>query len=210
MDGATSIIAFTAAAAVLTVTPGLDTAIVLRASIVEGARAAGAAGLGILAGCFAWACVAAAGLGALLVASETAYAVFRWIGAAYLIWIGFKLVIRPRDAFSATALTEARSIDGRRWLSRGFLTNILNPKVGVFYATFLPLFIPAGASVALWSLLLAAIHAILGALWFGLLVISTRPIGHLLARSVVVRWLDRVTGGVFIAFGLRLALESRR
>ena len=99
---------------------------------------------------------------------------------------------------------------GRRWLLRGFLTNLLNPKVGVFYVTFLPQFVPAGAPATGFMLLLAGIHALLGVFWFTALVTATRPLRRLLRRAAVVRALDRVTGGVLIAMGLRLALESRR
>ena len=91
---------------------------------------------------------------------------------------------------------------------RGCLTNALNPKIGVFYVTFLPQFIPAGADVMRFSLLLAAVHAVLGMLWFGLLVAATRP-ARWLSRPAVMRGLDRMTGAVFIAFGLKLALEKR-
>src|SRR5450631_2138845 len=91
-----SLVAFTAAATLLTVTPGLDTALVLRTAAAEGARRAALAGVGIALGCFGWATAVALGLGALLAASELAYAVLRWIGAAYLVWIGYKMLRHPR------------------------------------------------------------------------------------------------------------------
>ncbi|MFJ0715333.1 LysE family transporter, partial [Bordetella bronchiseptica] len=89
------------------------------------------------------------------------------------------------------------------------VTNMLNPKVGVFYVTFLPQFIPAGVDVLAFSLLLAALHAALGLLWFAALVAATRPLSRWLARPSVARGLDRLSAGVFIAFGLKLALERR-
>jgi threonine/homoserine/homoserine lactone efflux protein len=88
------------------------------------------------------------------------------------------------------------------------LTNLLNPKVGVFYITFLPQFIPAAASVALFSFLLATIHVLLSVVWFAVLIAATVPMGRLLRRPRVVKGLDRVTGGVFIAFGAKLALSK--
>jgi threonine/homoserine/homoserine lactone efflux protein len=87
---------------------------------------------------------------------------------------------------------------------------MLNPKVGVFYVTFLPQFVPAGTEVATFTVLLAAVHATEGVLWFGLLVAATRPLTGLLRRAAVVRALDRLTGSVLVAFGLRLAFEERR
>src|SRR5262249_37715155 len=98
---------------------------------------------------------------------------------------------------------------GRGAFARGALTNLLNPKVGIFYVSFLPQFIPAGVSVAPFTLLLGAIHAVLGLIWFLTLIAATRPLTQWLRRPAVVRRLDRMTGGIFIAFGVRLAIESR-
>lgn len=204
-----SLLAFCAVAALLTVTPGLDTALVLRTSASEGARPALSAGLGICLGCLAWAAIVALGLGALLAASELAYGVLRWVGAAYLIQLGGKLLLKPRRAFEGPdAESERRGASA--WLARGFLTNILNPKVGVFYVSFLPQFVPAGAPVGPFIMLLGAIHALMNLLWCALLVVATRPVARALRRPGVIAWLDRLTGVVFVAFGARLALESRR
>lgn len=196
-----SLIAFLLAAALLTVTPGLDTALVLRTAAAEGPRRALAASLGICLGCLAWGVLVAVGLGVLLQASELAYLALKWIGAAYLLWLGVKLIFARRADIEAEA--PAPRAD---WLLRGLLTNLLNPKVGAFYVSFLPQFIPAGASVPGTTLLLAAIHAGLGLLWFMLLVGATRPVAKALRDPALVRWLDRTTGAVLIFFGLRLAL----
>lgn len=202
--------AFTAAAAILTITPGLDVALVLRTAASEGPGRAMLAGLGIVAGLFGWGLIVAVGLGALLAASELAYNILRWAGAAYLLWLGAKLLLAPRDAVPLTgAATEAEG-SGARWFVRGFLTNILNPKVGVFYVSFVPQFIPAGASVPAMTVLLTAIHAVLTTLWFAMLILATQPLGRLLRKGAVVAWLDRVTGGIFFAFAARLALSAQR
>ncbi|MGZ8307389.1 MAG: LysE family translocator, partial [Allosphingosinicella sp.] len=95
------------------------------------------------------------------------------------------------------------------WFARGLLTNLLNPKVGAFYVSFLPQFIPAGASVPSTTLLLAAIHAALGLLWFALLIGATRPLAAMLRDPALLRGLDRATGGVLIFFGLRLAFSRQ-
>ena len=96
------------------------------------------------------------------------------------------------------------------WFVRGLLTNLLNPKVGIFYVTFLPQFIPSGVSLTSFSVLLACIHATEGILWFSVLTLATRPLARWLKRPRVVRTLDRATGTVLIGFGLALVFDRRR
>ena len=199
-----SLIAFTLAAALLTVTPGLDTALVLRTAAAEGARRALAAAMGICLGCLAWGGLVAVGLGILLEASELAYTALKWIGAAYLLYLGVRLILVARDGAGAP---DGPPAPRASWFRRGLLTNLLNPKVGAFYVSFLPQFVPAGANVPATTLLLAAIHAGLGLLWFLLLIGATRPLARLLRRPGLVRALDRLTGGVLIFFGLKLAFS---
>ena len=201
-----ALLAFIAAATVLTVTPGLDTAMVLRSAATGGPRPAVFAGIGICLGCLIWGAAASVGLGALLAASELAYTALKWAGAAYLVWLGLKLILRPRERFDLADGAAAR-LDAWSSLRQGFLTNILNPKVGVFYITFLPQFIPAGVSVVPFSLLLAGIHVALSLVWFAALIAVTAPLGRLLRRPRAVKAMDRLTGGVFLAFGARLALS---
>jgi threonine/homoserine/homoserine lactone efflux protein len=203
----TSLVAFFAAASLLTIAPGLDTALVLRTAATAGPRQAALAGLGVAVGCFGWAILVALGLGALLAASQVAYTMLRWIGAAYLVWVGYKMLRHPRRSF----VPEAGRNEGKRVaFTTGLLTNLLNPKVGVFYVSFLPQFVPPGVSVAPYILLLGAIHAVLGLIWFSCLIIATRPLARVLERPSVVQTCDRLTGGMFVAFGVGLALQSRR
>ncbi len=147
----------------------------------------------------------ALGLGALLAASQAAYTVLKWAGAAYLAWLGVGLILRPRSTFELAAAGPRR---GGWWL-RGLLTNLLNPKVGVFYVSFLPQFVPAHVAAAPFIFLLAAIHAAMGVGWLGVLIAGMAPLKRWLQRAAVVRWLDRATGAVFLGFGARLALERR-
>ena len=203
-----ALVAFSAAAVLLTITPGLDTALVLRTAAVEGPKRAALAGLGVVAGCLAWGAAVALGLGALLAASTLAFDILKWAGAAYLVWLGLNLIFRPRNGFELTAALEAGA-DDLAWLRRGLLTNLLNPKVGVFYVSFLPQFLPPGVPAAPFIFLLAVVHGLMGLVWFAALIAATRPIAGALQKASVVRWLDRVTGGVFLAFGVRLALERR-
>lgn len=203
-----SLTAFVAAAGVLTVTPGLDTALVLRTAATSSARQAALAGLGIVVGCFGWGVLVAMGLGALLMASQLVYAVLKWVGAAYLLWTGYKMLRYPRASFVVDD-TGARGA-GSTAFGTGLLTNLLNPKVGIFYVSFLPQFVPPGVSVAPYMLMLAAIHGVLGVIWFSCLISATQPISRFLRRPSIVKGCDRVTGGMFVAFGVGLALESRR
>src|SRR6202044_2916950 len=101
-------------------------------------------------------------------------------------------------------------VSASRWFARGLLTNLLNPKVGVFYVTFLPQFIPAGVSVTSFSVLLAAIHASEGILWFSLLTLATRPLARWLSRASVAQSLDRAMGTLLVGFGVGLLLDGRR
>jgi len=105
---------------------------------------------------------------------------------------------------------EGNSEDVRPWFARGLFSNLLNPKVGVFYVTFLPLFIPAGVSVVGFSLLLAGIHVLEAVLWFALIIAAVRPLSLWLRRERVATTMDRVTGTVFVGFGLRLLFDRGR
>lgn len=196
-----ALIAFALAAGVLTITPGLDTALVLRTAAVEGSRRAAAAAFGIVSGLLVWGTIASVGLGALLAASQLAYNILRIAGAAYLFYIGGQMLwraIRGDIADDAMAASE----EGRHsWFLRGMFTNLLNPKVGVFYVTFLPQFVPAHTSVIAFSMLLTTIHATEGILWLGLLIFATRPLSRWLSRPRVKRGLDGTSGVVLMGFG---------
>jgi threonine/homoserine/homoserine lactone efflux protein len=199
--------AFLVAATLLTITPGVDTAMVLRTAASDGARRAVAAGVGICLGCLVWGAGVALGRGAVLAASPLAFTLIKGAGAAYLVWLGIGLLRAPRRGLA----TGGGAATGSDWLAlrRGLLTNLLNPKVGVFYITFLPQFVPAGVSVAGFSFLLAALHVALSLVWFGVLIAATVPLGRWLARPGVVTAMGRLTGLVFIGFGVRLALARR-
>lgn len=202
------LLAFIAAATVLAVTPGVDTAIVLNTALTNGRRSALLAGLGVCLGCFVWGIAVSLGLGTVLTASETAYITIKFVGALYLLWLGIGLLIRPR-----TAVTKEDSLapnsSGHRSFGRGFMVNLLNPKVGIFYVTFLPQFVPnfvpQGIDVAIYSLGLASIHVVLSMLWFCALITATMPLGRFLKNPSTIKTLDRITGGIFVLFAARLA-----
>lgn len=201
-----SLIAFSLAAMLLAATPGIDTALVLRMSISAGARRGLAAAFGIAAGCLLWAAVVATGLGALLAASGTVFTVVKFLGAAYLVWQGV-LLLRSRGVRAeAPAVATGETVGSA--FAKGFLTNALNPKVGIFYLTLLPQFVPAGVEMASFSFLLASIHVAMSLLWFVLLVALTRRSVRFLQKPAVVAALDRLTGVVFLGFGLKLAVSQ--
>ena len=209
MDSLHAIAAFSLAAGLLTITPGLDTALVLRTAAVEGARRGMQAAFGIIAGCLGWGVVASVGLGALLAASQMAYQALRVAGALYMLWLGVRMIVAALRRTEAQAAAEPAERDGRSWALRGFLTNILNPKVGVFYITFLPLFVPPGVNVTGFSMLLAGIHAAEGLLWFWMLTTAIKPLARWIQRGGVTRALDGITGGLLVAFGVGLFFERR-
>jgi threonine/homoserine/homoserine lactone efflux protein len=199
----------------LTVTPGMDTALILRTAALGAPRRAWGVVLGIQAGTLVWGVLTSAGVTALLTASHVAYEVVRWAGACYLIWIGLGMLWsarrhspgdRAQEPGPAADLRADRFLPGWR---RGVLTNMLNPKMGAFYVALLPQFIPAGAPVFGYGVLLTGVHIMLGVSWSALLVLSARRLGDVLRRPVARRVLDRVAGTVIAGFGVRLAFEGR-
>lgn len=201
-----SLLAFSLAALLLTLTPGLDTALILRTACAESGKKAFQAALGIDAGCFIWGALVALGLGAVLAVSEMAYTVLKVCGAAYLSWLGLQLLIRPRSSFSNS---DGNNGSQGNWFIRGMLGNVLNPKMGIFYVSFLPQFIPTGHSPLIWTFVLVSIHVTIGTMWSVTLILSTHFASAILKKSRVVRVMDRATGGLFLCFAAKLALSTR-
>ncbi len=203
---------FIAAGWLLNLTPGPDVLYIVTHALRSGVRAGIVAGLGITAGCFVHIFAAAVGIGALLAASATAFTVLKWLGAAYLLWTGLKILLSRRPQAS-TDLRAVAASEPQRPLKAifigGFWTNVLNPKVAIFFLAFVPQFIaPDTANPAL-------VFALLGVL-FNLNAIPVN-VGWALAaawmagRDVVQRgmhWLDRAAGLMFIGFGIKLALTD--
>lgn len=205
MDIATSVGSFALVVALLTVTPGLDTALILRTSLVAGRRPAWGVVLGIQLGTLAWGLLTAVGLSALLAASQVGYEVLRWAGAVYLVWMGLRMLLARGDApGEEEARQEVRFRTGFR---RGLVTNLLNPKVGAFYVAMLPQFIPQEAPHAVMGLLLAGVHVGEGLLWSAALIGFAALMSRTLRTPSVRRLLDRITGVVIVGFGVRLAVD---
>jgi threonine/homoserine/homoserine lactone efflux protein len=210
MSPLATLLAFAAAAMVLIVTPGMDTALVLRTSAVEGRRRGLATVFGICTGCLVWGTSVALGLGALLVASHTAYTLVKWAGAAYLAWLGVNLLLKPRERFAPAAAAAPTRQSRFGAFGRGLGTNLLNPKCGVFYVSFLPMFVPHGWPVGLTLFGLCLAHVIMSLGWLAFVAVAAAPLGRVLEKPGVAKWLDRVIGSMFLAFGARLALDQGR
>ena len=208
MPDSTQLLVFIAAGWLLNLTPGPDVLYIVSSALRSGVRAGMVAALGIVSGCFVHVVAAAVGVSALLATSATAFTVLKWVGAAYLVFMGVRLLrSRPSPLAVAPALA-APSL--WRIYQRGFLTNVLNPKVALFFLAFVPQFIAPGTArtggvfLALGLIftangLLVSIGWALAAAWLA---------GRTQALARVTRWMDGVAGAVFIAFGIKLALSE--
>ena len=206
-----------AALVILTLSPGADMALVARVALTRGTRPAFITALGICTGLPLHAAASALGISAILATSAEAFAIARLVGAAYLIWLGAQSFRHAGDPLSApsaesstpaSASTRQQSSNASSFL-QGFLSNALNPKVALFYLAFLPQFMRLGDNVLLRSLLFAVLHALMGILWLTAYARAIDRLGALFRRSSLRLWLERTTGAILIALGLRLALARR-
>ena len=207
------LLAYALPAALITMLPGPDTAMVLTTALKAGPAAAVRAAWGVGTGLLVWGGAAALGVAAALRSSAIVYEVFRWCCAAYLValaahaWRASRRATTAEPVTASTGLRRAQSALGWGY-RRALLTCVLNPKLGVFFVVFLPQFIPAGAPVAQVSFALAALQAVEAVLWYLLLGRLARAAGRTLARPRVRGWLDRLSALVFLGFGVRVATES--
>jgi threonine/homoserine/homoserine lactone efflux protein len=209
---------FALASTLLILAPGPDSLLVLRNTLRHGRRAGWVTASGTMSGLLAWAVAAAFGLSALLQVSDLGYNAVRLAGACYLLWLGASSLrpFRGQHATPATVAEPAGSASPapgkagwRRAYLNGLLSNLLNPKIGVFFIAFLPGFIPAGAPAPLFPLALGLWFIAETGAWLAALAwMAARGAGWL-RRSTVQRWLERITGVALIGFGLRLATQAR-
>jgi threonine/homoserine/homoserine lactone efflux protein len=208
--------AFALASTLLILAPGPDSLLVLRNTLRHGRRAGWITASGTLSGLLAWAAAAAFGLSALLRVSHVGYDALRLAGAGYLIWLGVSSLGPFRHAHSRPAARAAAPADrgpgragwGRVYLN-GLLSNLFNPKIGVFFIVFLPGFIPAGAPTPLLPLALGLWFIAETGAWLTTLAWMAARGADWLRRPTTARWLERVTGVALIGFGLRLAVSAR-
>jgi threonine/homoserine/homoserine lactone efflux protein len=211
------LLAFALTATLLILAPGPDSMLVMRNTLRGGQRAGWITACGTMSGLAVWAVAAALGLSALLRVSHVGYDILRLAGAAYLIWLGvtgLRSRRRPAGTAAADGAGEpagrpAGPARGWRVYLNGLLSNLFNPKIGVFFVAFLPGFIPARASAAAFSLVLGLWFIVETGAWLVTLSwMVARGVGSL-RGSAAQRWAERVTGVVLIGFGLRLAAETR-
>jgi threonine/homoserine/homoserine lactone efflux protein len=205
MFGTTDLALFVVSGLLLNVTPGPDTLYILGRSAAQGRRAGSVAALGIGAGCLFHILAAALGLSALLAASATAFTALKWLGAGYLLYVGVSFLLsRPRLPTTSASLPPAPL---STVFLQGLLTNVLNPKVALFFLAFLPQFIaPDAPSKALSFLFLGLVFNFNGTLW-NLFVAwgAARVATQLGASGRSATWLARAVGAMFIYFGIKLA-----
>jgi threonine/homoserine/homoserine lactone efflux protein len=200
---------FLLAGILLNMTPGPDMALVMGRSLRDGARAGAVAALGIGAGAFVHIAAAALGLSVILSTSALAFTIVKWIGAAYLVFVGLTLLFAKAEAGTAEGDALKPASLGAVF-AQGFLTNVLNPKVALFFLAFLPQFIdPAAPHKALAFLFLGLAFNFTGTVWNLIVAWGAARMAKTSAVQAARLWLDRVLGALFLGLGIRLALADR-
>ena len=203
-----SLVEFSILAGLLVLVPGLDAALIIRATIRASTKAAFATTFGIASGLFIWAILVTAGLAQLLHTYPTLSSILELVGASYMGWLGIKLIHTSVKPKSAVVDESAIPVSTSLWpiFKIGLMTNLLNPKAAAFYIAVLPQFLPTQMSLIAGGLTLAGIHAAETILWFGILILAGAAIRPWLAKPKTSKWIDRITGIALIGFGLRLLL----
>lgn len=210
MPDSTQLLMFIVAGWLLNLTPGPDVLYIVSSALKSGVRAGMVAALGIVSGCFVHVFAAALGVGALLATSATAFTVLKWVGAAYLMWMGVKLLRAKGGSSVVPAAASHEPADLGRIFRQGFLTNVLNPKVALFFLAFVPQFIAPGTEDKVTAFLLLGLLFNVNSLpinfgYAWLAGWASRRVG---AVQRAMHWMDRAAGVMFIGFGFKLALSD--
>jgi RhtB (resistance to homoserine/threonine) family protein len=213
MFGITHFGFFVVAVFLLNVTPGPDTAYIVGRSVAQGRGAGLMSALGISAGCCVHSLACAFGLTALLAASATAFTVIKFVGALYLIYLGVRLVFARPAAAEAAGATRATGAPKslRQLFLQGFWTNVLNPKVVLFFVSFFPQFVTTGSDhKALAFLTLGVVFVVMSMVWNSFVAwIAGSVTQRFSGKPGVKRWLDRGVGSAFVGLGIKLATATR-
>jgi threonine/homoserine/homoserine lactone efflux protein len=203
---------FIASGLLLNVTPGPDTAYIVGRSVQMGWRSGAAAALGISTGCLVHVVGAAVGLSALLAASSAAFMTVKWLGAAYLAYIGVTMLLSRQRPQAEEQSLASRIVPLRAVFWQGALTNVLNPKVALFFLAFLPQFVATDSPhKAIAFLLLGVIFIANGTLWcLGVAAVAARTAKRVRHASGAVLWINRALGGLFVYLGIRIAMLEAR
>ncbi len=202
--------AFLIAITILTLTPGLDTALVIRNTSRAGFSDGCVTSLGICSGLFVHATFSAIGISAILAQSAELFQFVKMIGAAYLIWLGLsslRALLASGQGLSVSTTTHS-ALNLTRSLREGFLSNVLNPKTAVFYLAFLPQFINPDNSPLIQSLFMAAIHFVIAMVWQCGLAAALSSAKNLLKNASFMKWMEGTTGVVLVTLGIKLLLEK--
>jgi threonine/homoserine/homoserine lactone efflux protein len=201
-----ALLSFTVASVLIVLLPGPDSLVVVRGLVRGGRRGGVRTAAGVLCGLLVWVTATALGVSALLRASEIGYDVLKVAGACYLVWLGVRSLLSIRRTTEPAHVERIEAM--RSGFRAGFLTDILNPKVGVFFVSFLPGFVPAGQSVGWITLGFGLWYAVLTAVYFAALVAISTTVATWMGTARIRRRLDALTGLVLVGFGLRLAAEA--
>jgi threonine/homoserine/homoserine lactone efflux protein len=209
------LLAFLGVAVLVIVTPGPDTAVTIRGTLLGGRRAGVMTASGVVTGQACWTLAASAGITALLVASEPAFLAVKFAGAAYLVYLGVQSLagaVRGRAApLEANGATEARRLPAARAYRQGLISDLGNPKMAAFFTSLLPQFGTTDAGPSFWLMLaFGLLFCLLTWLWLVLYATAIHRLGDALRGSRAKRAIEAVTGTVLVALGLRLATEQHR
>jgi threonine/homoserine/homoserine lactone efflux protein len=203
-----ALLAAAAVLALLTLVPGPDMAVVTQASVTGGRSSGFRVAVGIISGLLVWGLLTVLGLSALLAASAEAYTAVKLAGAAYLIYLGARALWESRTSRMQQHSTAARTQKPGTWKT-GFTTNLLNPKIAVFYTSLLPQLVPAGWPTGPSLALLVLIHAAISIAWLSAYVMLLSRARSTFEKPKVRQALERITGTVLLGFGAKIALEAR-
>ena len=210
MFGTHDLCLFVVSGLLLNITPGVDFLYILGRSGTQGFVAGVFAALGISAGCIVHILAAALGLSAVLATSAMAFTIVKWLGAAYLIYVGISMLASNRTKVQILTAKLAHAAHARIFW-QGFLTNVLNPKVALFFLAFVPQFIDIGSPNKVAAFLfLGVVFNVNGTLWNIFVAwAAVRVLGHLDATASISLWINRTLGALFVGLGVRLALSER-
>jgi len=198
-----TLLSFAGIAVLVSITPGPATALVVRSAAVRGRRDALHVVLGNSTGILMWALASVLGISALVAASEAAFVALKVVGACVLLWLGIRAIR------GAGGVTESRNGGGRSAYGNGLMTSFANPKLAVFFIALFPQFLHHGESVLLTTLAMALLLIAVDLVYFTLLALVVSRARHAVVGSRMARRIERLTGAVMIALGVRVALEQR-
>lgn len=207
MTLAEAMVRFAGVTVAMTMTPGLDTVLVVRQTLRSGRWAGLSAALGVCLGTLVWGVCAAGGVAAILLASQTAFGVLRYAGVAFLLWMGVGYLRSAVRGGHESVDVRTGGVTAVAAFRQGLVTNLLNPKMAVFYLTVLPLFLPTGVAPVAAGGALAGVHCVVAAVWLSVIVLGAGRARGFLSSRRGARTVDGVAGVALVGFGVALGLE---